>query len=98
MGPEPIAKNLPTAICQPAYCEAMQASTGKSLLTTTDGQAMPATSPGTTETSACPARQTRASANPACNPPGVLMPQSISLAPAVVVWVCTRNVAALEAA
>ena len=28
IGPDPIAKNLPTLICHPAYCEAMQATTG----------------------------------------------------------------------
>ncbi len=33
MGPEPIAKNLPTATCQPAYCDAMQARTGQSVAT-----------------------------------------------------------------
>ena len=33
IGPEPIAKNFSPLISQPAYCDAMQAATGSSLVT-----------------------------------------------------------------
>ena len=37
MGPDPMAKKSSTEICQPAYCDAMQALTGWSLRTRISG-------------------------------------------------------------
>ena len=79
IGPEPIAKNLPTLTCQPAYCEARQARTGSSVTTCTSG---PPVSPRTYETSPRSARQTRAISNPAARLPVTAPPQSMTRAPA----------------
>src|SRR5687767_12499715 len=37
MGPDPIAKYFSPVICQPAYCDAMQAASGWSVATVTAG-------------------------------------------------------------
>src|SRR5262249_49321802 len=83
MGPDPMAKYFPTATCQPAYCDAMHASTGSSVATPTIGQYSASASLDWLRTLARSATQTRAIARPALNPPGALTPQSSTRAPAV---------------
>src|SRR5579871_1807843 len=78
MGPEPIAKYLPTLICQPAYWLNRHAATGESVCTTTCGQLSSPNGAGETSISANPDMQIDARTQPASNPPSVSTPKSSS--------------------
>ena len=79
IGPEPIAKNLPTLICQPAYWLAMQAAIGWSVATAIAGPDR-AVQPGSIVMRPRPAMHVSAKARPASNPPAAEIPQSITVA------------------
>ena len=83
-GPEPMAKYFfevsvaGTLSAQPAYCEAMQASSGRWTFTSTPGSARPSRSSWRNWTSASPARHTSANSRPASSVPSTATPASMT--------------------
>src|SRR5450830_168441 len=86
-GPEPIAKyffELPVAgtlTAQPAYCEAMHASTGWWTLTSTPGSVRSSSWSWRSWTSASPPRHTSENRRPASSEPSISTPASRMVAP-----------------